>query len=159
MKVSYKLSSRVDNEDMSGHVVILGGIAWNNKTRRLSKMTGLPIRQVEDPKIETGEIFELEQDGSKERFLPKWEDDGQTLVEDVGLIVRTPNPLSSNQSLTICNGIHSRGVLGAVRALTDARCPRIQRELYCREFRGSIKFCHTDASCCHFRASHTTGFS
>jgi hypothetical protein len=120
MEVSYEVSSKVVNDDMSSHVVILGGIGWNDKTRRLSEMTSLPIRQIEDPEIRTGEIFVLERNGSEERFLPKWEDDG-TLVEDVGLIARTPNPLNSSRSLTICNGIHSRGVLGAVRSLTDAR--------------------------------------
>jgi hypothetical protein len=31
-----------------------------------------------------------------------------------------PNPLNANRTLTICNGIHSRGVYGAVRSLTDA---------------------------------------
>jgi hypothetical protein len=120
MKVSYELSSKVDSDDMSGHVVILGGIAWNDKTRRLSEMASLPIRQIEDPQVRTGEIFVVERNGQEERFLPKWEDD-RVLVEDVGLIVRTPNPVNPSQSLTICNGIHSRGVLGAVRALTDAR--------------------------------------
>ena len=29
------------------------------------------------------------------------------------------NPFQSSRTLTICNGIHSRGVLGAVRCLTD----------------------------------------
>jgi len=121
IEVFHKISSNVVNADMSGHVVILGGIAWNDKTQRLSEMVSLPIRQIEDPQVRTGEIFELDRDGGKERFLPKWGRDGQTLVEDVGLIVRTPNPLNSNRSLTICNGIHSRGVLGAVRSLTDRR--------------------------------------
>jgi len=32
-----------------------------------------------------------------------------------------PNPLNSNRTLTICNGVHTRGVLGAVRSLTDPR--------------------------------------
>ncbi len=121
MDVFFKLSSSVAPDDLSGHMVLLGGIAWNDKTQRLSEMTSLPVRQVEIPEIKTGEIFELEQDGGLKRFLPKWDDDSRTLVEDVGLIARTPNPLNSNRSLTICNGVHSRGVLGAVRALTDAR--------------------------------------
>ena len=121
MDVFYKLSSKVVPNDMSSHVVILGGIGWNDKTQRLSEMTSLPVRQIEDPEVQTGEIFVLERDGGEERFLPRWGGTGQTLVEDVGLIVRTPNPLNSNRSLTICNGVHSRGVLGAVRALTDAR--------------------------------------
>ena len=42
------------------------------------------------------------------------------LIEDVGLLARVPNPLNANRTLTICNGIHSRGVYGAVRSLTDA---------------------------------------
>jgi hypothetical protein len=84
-------------------------------------MIRLPVQQIEDPEVKTGEIFVLERDGRKERFLPRWEDKNGTLIEDVGLIVRRPNPFNSSRSLTICNGIHSRGVLGAVRSLTDAR--------------------------------------
>ena len=32
---------------------------------------------------------------------------------------RLRNPFRLNRTLTICNGIHSRGVYGAVRGLTD----------------------------------------
>jgi transcriptional regulator with XRE-family HTH domain len=132
MDVFFKLSSSVIPDDLSGHVVLLGGIAWNDKTQRLSEMTNMPLRQVEVPEITTGEIFELDRDGGAERFLPTWGYDSRSLLEDVGLIVRTPNPLNSNRSLTICNGIHSRGVLGAVRALTDARL-RDSNEKYIAE--------------------------
>ena len=121
MGVFFKLSSNVVPDDLSGHVVLLGGIAWNDKTQRLSEMTSLPVRQIEDPEVQTGEIFVVERNGIEERFLPKWGDGGSALIEDVGLLVRTRNPLNSNRSLTICNGIHSRGVLGSVRALTDER--------------------------------------
>lgn len=121
MDVFFKLSSSVVPDDLSGHVVLLGGIGWNEITQRLSEMTRVPVRQVEDPAVETGEIFVLERDGKTERFLPQWDDKNGTLVEDVGLIARAPNPFNSSRSLTICNGIHSRGVLGAVRTLTDAR--------------------------------------
>ena len=121
MEVFFKLSSGVVPDDLSGHVVLLGGIGWNDITQRLSEMTSQPVRQIEDPEIQTGEIFVVEQNDREVRFLPKWGYGGSVLVEDVGLLVRTPNPLNSNRSLTICNGIHSRGVLGSVRALTDAR--------------------------------------
>ena len=121
MDVFFKLSSGVVPDDLSGHVVLLGGIGWNEVTQRISGMTSLPVRQIEDPEIKTGEIFVLERDSVEERFLPTWTDGGETLVEDIGHTVRTPNPLNSNRSLTICNGIHSRGVLGAVRSLTDKR--------------------------------------
>jgi hypothetical protein len=140
MDVFFKLSSSVVPDDLSGHVVLLGGIAWNEITQRLSEMTKLPVRQIEDPEIQTGEIFVVEQDGGDERFLPQWGDGGETLVEDVGLIARTPNPLNSNRSLTICNGVHSRGVLGAVRALTDARLRDSNERYMIKNFAHSSNF-------------------
>jgi hypothetical protein len=88
----------------------------------LSAMTHLPVRQVVDASLTTGEIFVAEVDGKDQNFLPAWGDADRTdLVEDVGFLARVPNPLNSTRTLTICNGIHSRGVLGAVRSLTDAR--------------------------------------
>lgn len=132
MDVFFKLSSQIVPDDLSGHLVLLGGIAWNEITQRLSAMTSLPIRQVEDSAVETGEIFIVDADGEERKFLPTWADAGSTLIEDVGLLARTPNPLNTNRSLSICNGIHSRGVLGAVRTLTDARL-RDSNERYIAE--------------------------
>ena len=120
MNVFFKLPSQILPDDLSGHLVLLGGIGWNEITQRLSAMTSLPIRQVEDPAVEDGEIFVVDTGEEEQKFFPKRADDG-TLIEDVGLFARTPNPLNYNRSLSICNGVHSRGVLGAVRTLTDAR--------------------------------------
>jgi hypothetical protein len=131
MNVFFKLSSQVVPDDLSGHLVLLGGIGWNEITQRLSSKTSLPIRQVDDPAVRTGEIFVIDTGGEERKFLPKWADD-DTLIEDVGLFARTPNPLNYNRSLSICNGIHSRGVLGAVRTLTDARL-RDSNERYIAE--------------------------
>ena len=87
MGVFFKLSPNVLPDDLSGHVVLLGGIAWNDKTQRLSEMTSQPVRQIEDPEVQTGEIFVVARNGIEERFLPKWGDDGSVLIEDVGLLV------------------------------------------------------------------------
>jgi len=122
MQVFFKASPRVVPDDLSGHVVLLGGIVWNEVTQRLYEMADLPVEQVKDPEVATGEIFVADHGGGKEKFLPKWSDKSQeTLTEDVGLLARVPNPLNSSRALIICNGVHSRGVLGAVRSLTDAR--------------------------------------
>ena len=131
MNVFFKLSSQILPDDLSGHLVLLGGIGWNEITQRLSAMTSLPIRQVEDPAVEDGEIFVVDTGEEEQKFFPKRADDG-TLIEDVGLFARTPNPLNYNRSLSICNGVHSRGVLGAVRTLTDARL-RDSNERYIAE--------------------------
>lgn len=117
MQVFFKASPKVVPDDLSGHVVLLGGIVWNAVTRRLYEMADLPVKQVKDDEVATGEIFVA----GKEKFLPKWSDKSQeSLTEDVGLLARVPNPLNSSRALIICNGVHSRGVLGAVRTLTDA---------------------------------------
>jgi hypothetical protein len=58
-------------------------------------------------------------------------------MEDVGLLARMPNPLNSNRTITMCNGIHSRGVLGAVRTLTDARLRESNEQYIARAFRKS----------------------
>lgn len=134
MQVSFRAAPKVAADDLSGHLVLLGGIAWNEVTLRLSEMMPvLPVRQIQDPAVETGEIFTV--DDGERRFLPKWREDEhkhKVLTEDVGLLVRAPNPLNTSRALVICNGIHSRGVLGAVRSLTDARL-RESNERYIAE--------------------------
>lgn len=121
MDVFYKAAPDVKADDLSGHVVIIGGIGWNDVMRRLIDLSRLPVRQEEDPAVAAGEIFLTQTDGGQRKYLPQWSAETGGLMEDVGLLVRMPNPLNSNRTLSMCNGIHSRGVLGAVRALTDAR--------------------------------------
>lgn len=122
MEVSFSRASHIAPDDLSGHVVLIGGIGWNPVTRRIQQRLELPIRQVVDERVPTGEVFEVEVDGAWQRRLPRWStDEPAELVEDVGLFVRMPNPMNSRRTLTLCNGIHSRGVLGAVRTLTDPR--------------------------------------
>lgn len=130
MGVFFKASPLVVPDDLSGHVVLLGGIAYNAVTKRLSEMTSLPVRQIRDPEVKTGEVFVTSADQGEQKFVPKWYDQAnKDLAEDVGLLARAPNPLNSNRALFICNGVHSRGVLGAVRSLTDAEI-RVSNEQY-----------------------------
>jgi hypothetical protein len=119
--VQFRIPSEVKSDDLTGHLILIGGVVWNEVAGRVSEMASLPVRQFADPELATGEIFIADVDGEEEKFWPTWADDERTiLVEDVGLLARVPNPLNSNRTLTICNGIHSRGVYGAVRSLTDA---------------------------------------
>jgi hypothetical protein len=141
MNVSFKPAPRVAADDLSGHVVIIGGIGWNDVTRRVLDMTRLPVMQREDPTIPTGEIFVTELAGKELKYLPTWSETSPgILMEDVGLLVRMPNPLNSNRTLTMCNGIHSRGVLGAVRSLTDTRLRDSNERYIARNFRDYQQF-------------------
>lgn len=124
LDVSYRLASEVAADDLTSHVILLGGIGWNEVTEQMQETVQdeLHVAQVNDPDLHTGEPFVV--DGVK-KFDPTWgEPDAQgnaRLKEDVGLLARLPNPYNSSRTLTICNGIHSRGVFGAVRCLTDHR--------------------------------------
>ena len=120
--VHFKTPSDVEPDELTGHLVLLGGVVWNVITGRLSEMAQLPVRQVTDAGLESGDIFIADVDGEERQFWPHWVDEKKrVLAEDVGLLARVPNPLNAGCTLTICNGIHSRGVYGAVRTLTDAK--------------------------------------
>ena len=97
-------------------------MVWNDIAGRMSDLANLPITQVEHPNLDSGEIFTTTVNSEPREFWPQWWDEGggrRVLTEDVGLLARVPNPLNASRTLTICNGIHSRGVYGAVRTLTD----------------------------------------
>jgi hypothetical protein len=122
MTVQFRIPSEVVTDDLTGHLILIGGVVWNEITETVSQLAGLPVRQVVDPKLRSGDPFIVADVAGKDReFWPKWADhEGEILAEDVGLLARVPNPLNPSRTLTICNGIHSRGVYGAVRSLTDA---------------------------------------
>jgi transcriptional regulator with XRE-family HTH domain len=134
MGVFFKTAPDVKADDLSGHIVIIGGIDWNDVTRRIMDLSQLPVRQVEDPAVAEGEIFVAYADDGERKYLPQRSPLTDKLAQDVGLIVRMRNPLNSNRSLTICNGIHSRGVLGAVRTLTDVRLRESNEQYIARNF-------------------------
>jgi transcriptional regulator with XRE-family HTH domain len=141
MEVFFKQAGQVVPDDLSGHLVIIGGIGWNDITKRILEMIQLPVAQQDIPELKTGDIFVVNMDGEEKSFWPRWSDsDPQKLMEDVGLLVRMQNPLNSNRTLTMCNGIHSPGVLGTVRSLTDARLRESNERYIARNFQDSQQF-------------------
>lgn len=141
MEVFFKQAGQVAPDDLSGHLVIIGGIGWNDITKRILEMIRLPVAQQDIPELKTGDIFVANIDGKDQSFWPRWSDsEPRKLMEDVGLLVRMPNPLNSNRTLTMCNGIHSPGVLGTVRSLTDARLRESNERYIARNFQDSQQF-------------------
>lgn len=141
VNVHFMVSADVEPDDLTNHVVLLGGVVWNEITGRLSEMARLPVRQFAHPELVTGEIFLVEMGDSEKEFWPTWgEGERSALAEDVGLFARVPNPLNSSRTLTICNGIHSRGVYGAVRSLTDAQLRDANERYVAAKFGSSVSF-------------------
>jgi hypothetical protein len=123
--VFHRLASEVVSDDLSRHVILLGGIGWNEATRRFqSAISQVPITQTAVDDLKGGDIFRVgsPDDPEPKLFYPKYEDpdEKRELISDVGYLARLRNPFKINRTLTICNGIFSRGVFGAVRCLTDA---------------------------------------
>jgi transcriptional regulator with XRE-family HTH domain len=116
-------------DDLTSHLILLGGVGLNDLTRPVLRLAGLPIKQTRHQRfLDKGEVFEItEGDRKGEQVLPEVEDD--VLLEDVGLLGRAVNPYHSGRTLTIFNGVFARGVVGSVRALTDEKL-RGQNESY-----------------------------
>ncbi|KOV88358.1 hypothetical protein ADL03_05375 [Nocardia sp. NRRL S-836] len=111
-------------DEGSSHLVLLGGVDWNQITAEVLHRIDLPIGQQKRPDDKDTSGFEVVENGEVvETFLPTLRQIGdvQVLEEDVAHFYRSRNPFNQKRTVTMCNGVHSRGVLGAVRALTDAR--------------------------------------
>lgn len=130
IEVNYRLASEVRSEDMTSHVILLGGVAWNQMTKRFQEaVRQVPVTQIA-VKDDADDVFEVADDGTM-RFEPVWETDGgdeRELLEDVAFLARLHNPFNVGRTLTICNGVLSRGVLGAVRCLTDPRVREVNEQ-------------------------------
>ncbi|MBN6055017.1 helix-turn-helix domain-containing protein, partial [Nonomuraea sp. RK-328] len=124
----------LEPDDLTAHLVLLGGIDWNEITTDVLKRLDLPVEQVTDWDSGAPPYFLA----GGERHVPRL--DGGVLHEDVALFYRGPNPLNRKRTLTICNGMYGRGTLGAVRALTDSRF-RDRNSAFLRErFAGEASF-------------------
>lgn len=116
-------SLSLEAEAYTSHLVLLGGVDWNQVTAEVLHRIDLPIRQQERADDSDTGGFEVVEDGALKTFRPVLRriGDRQVLEQDVAHFYRSSNPFNQKRTVTICNGIYSRGVLGAVLALTDRR--------------------------------------
>jgi transcriptional regulator with XRE-family HTH domain len=123
--IEVRLAPDMSAGDYVAHLVLLGGVDWNVATRYMLEQLrrdraacAMPVRQqsfLERP--DAGFVA----DGDRFRPVVVAAADSPRrgrLVEDVAHFFRAPNPLVPGRTLTICNGMYGRGVLGAVLALT-----------------------------------------
>jgi hypothetical protein len=136
-------SSKMMPHDYASHLVSLGGIEWNAIASSALNELGLPVRRVANRDTEGRQYLEVAEDGTVNQYRPVLEKKGdlQIVKEDIALFARAINPFNRKRSITICNGMYSRGTYGAVRALTDIRF-RDRNAQYLRErFGGSDNYC------------------
>lgn len=123
-QVTFRVGSDLGSDDYTSHLVLLGGVDFNDATRDVLRRFGdLPVRQLPRDTEEQVGGFEVRDDGSRRTFLPKLRKDGEKTIleEDIAHVFWAPNPYNDSRTVTVCNGTYGRGVYGAVRAITDPR--------------------------------------
>ena len=120
VRVEYRSVNNMRRDDSTGHLVVLGGVDWNAAQRDLMMRIDAPIEQISDNDPLRRGYFQVTGDTTA-KFPPVIGRVGgeDVLLEDVGYFFRGPNPFNRERTVTLCNGMFSRGVLGAVRTLTD----------------------------------------
>jgi hypothetical protein len=120
ISVNLRAAEDLTKDDYTTHLVLLGGVDWNEVTRDLLERVEFPVSQVTRHDESDAGGFEVRGEGKPRRYRPQFDKDGH-LVEDVAQFYRDRNPYNLRRTVTICNGMYGRGTLGTVRALTDTR--------------------------------------
>jgi hypothetical protein len=101
--------------DLERNLVLIGGPVWNEVTRTFMRLLDLPIKQNLRPEGQP-DVFTTADGSSAE---PTRLHDSGHVIEDVGLFVRAKNPTNPDTDVTICSGVFTHGVLGAVHTFTN----------------------------------------
>jgi transcriptional regulator with XRE-family HTH domain len=121
-RVRSKIATEMKDEDYKTHLVLLGGVDWNEVTKEVMERIDVPVRQLgrEDEASLGG--FEVGGPGQPTLLEPSVEkSESRVVLEDVAQFLRTVNPFNDKRTVTVCNGSHQSGTLGVVRALTNER--------------------------------------
>jgi transcriptional regulator with XRE-family HTH domain len=113
----------LSSTDLNEHLIALGGVDFNEVTAAaMTDLVHVPVSQLERPTEEDTGAFAVRSSPEGERRLLKpklTQEQGKTLLkEDVAHFLRAPNPYNRFRTLTVFNGMYSRGSFGAVQALT-----------------------------------------
>ena len=117
-EVRFKTADKLDRDDYTKHMVLLGGVDWNRMTKELLLRVDVPVQQTTRPSIDEPSGFEVTDRGTR-TYSPIVR--SGRLLEDVAHFYRGENPFNVARTVTICNGMYGRGTYGAVRALTDVK--------------------------------------
>lgn len=120
LDVRYVSARDMEEDDWTAHLVLLGGIDWNDATQDAMRLTPVPVTQHSDDDDPRRGCFRVDIRGEALTFAPEFEDRGgiRVLVQDVGHFFRASNPMNRERTISVCNGMYGSGVYGAVRTLT-----------------------------------------
>jgi hypothetical protein len=144
VQVTIRTPEDLEEDDYTAHLVLLGGVDWNQATADIIRLARLPVRpgRRPDDDLYGGAIEVVAGEGAGRKFGPVLERDGDrdVLREDVAYVFRGTNPYNRLRTLTLCNGMFGRGTYAAVRALTDARFRDRNASFLLKQFGGFESF-------------------
>lgn len=124
-QVRIRRANNLRRDDLTTHLLLIGGVDWNGLTRNLLDVLPVPVSQTprEDEEATDEGGFWVGEGTGRRVVNPVVEvrGDRQTLRQDVAHLFRGPNPFNQKRTVTMFNGAFGRGVYGAVRILTDFR--------------------------------------
>lgn len=141
--VSIRAGNEVTADDLTTHLVLLGGVDWNPTTRQILNTMNVPVAQTARPDDNgVGHFHVDDPSGNRQTFHPEMSGSSSRsgLLSDVALFYRGRNPYNDLRTVTICDGMFGRGTYGVVRALTDVRF-RDRNAAYIAERFGTTAFC------------------
>ena len=131
-------TGRLGQDFALNHLIIIGGAA-SDAASLFAEDIPLPApKEIPDTDPVT-HLFECSVGEETREFRSIW--DGESLVQDVGLIARGPHPIIPGGTVTLLSGITSRGVHGAALCFIDSHL-RETNERYLESAFGNVEsFC------------------
>jgi len=122
-QVNIRLARELREDDYTSHLVLLGGVDWNEATKDVLAVLDLRISLKRPDDVKEEAYFEVREDDRAKRYQPRVSRtrDRIVLQADVAHFYHGFNPFNTERTVTICQALFGRGTLGVVRALTDAR--------------------------------------
>ena len=131
-------TGRLSQDFALNHLIIIGGAA-SDAASLFAQDIPLPAPKEIPGTDPVTHLFQCTVGEEMREFRSVW--DGESLVQDVGLIARGPHPIIAGGTVTLLSGITSRGVHGAALCFIDQHV-RDTNERYLESALGNVEsFC------------------
>ena len=133
-------TARLAQDFALNHLILIGGAA-SDAASLFSQDIPLPTPEEIPGTGPVTYLFNCTVGEETREFRSVWDKEEKTLVQDVGLIARSPHPIIPGGTVTLLSGITSRGVHGAALCFIDSHL-RDTNERYLQSAFGNVdSFC------------------
>jgi transcriptional regulator with XRE-family HTH domain len=132
-------TARLAQDFALNHLILIGGAA-SDAASLFAQDIPLPTPEEVPGTNPVTHLFTCTVGSETREFKSTWEEEG-SLMQDVGLIARSPHPIIPGGTVTLLSGITSRGVHGAALCFIDSHL-RDTNERYLESAFGNVEsFC------------------